>query len=101
MTPNPSSTRLGDSVPDLSDHTATIRAQIETDVRKLLALLGSQRPERVALGCLVNAHRGRDVFKTGETVCGLPFTVDRSNIRSITVWYTDYSWHSSFKTTTW
>lgn len=68
----------------LPDYTATIRAQIEREVAGLARDL-PHKPQYVEVGYLLNAHHGKALFESGDTVAGVPVRIDRSLPRTIRV----------------
>lgn len=78
----------------LTDYSATIRVQIENDVRRLKWILEGKRQadqedyvnaQYVELGYLVNSHHGERLFNEGDLICGIPVSLDGTNGRTIRV----------------
>ena len=75
------------------DYSATIRAEIEGEVARMLESFHrsrrcdpSMRPARyVVLGYTVAAHRGRILYRDGDIIHGLPVKINRSASRLIEV----------------
>lgn len=71
------------------DYGATIRAELERDVEKLLRRVNLTAPsnaaKRVVVGYTAAMHRGRDVVKTGDMLAGLPVVVSREANREVSV----------------
>ena len=75
----------------LTDYSATIRAEIEREVRALKRALNAEmggwnyfRPH-VSLGYLVNTHHGRPLYQEGDHIAGLRVSIDRMLGRTIRV----------------
>lgn len=94
-----SASLLAATPPDACDHSAAIKAEIEAAVRALVARVSGYRPsgeeweptedivpQRVELGYTVAMHRGRDLYRDGDTIAGLPVVIDRYASRSIAVY---------------
>ncbi len=79
----------------LTDYSATIRAQIERDVARLVAELKGQLrdPEcaedwedltpYIELGSLVNTHHGLDLYQRGDLIMGMVVRVGDAPARTI------------------
>lgn len=88
---------------NVTDYSSAIRAEIERDVSRLIERCwnqikqfeaddwwlnqdrGSIVPVVVWIGALVNTHHGKDLYKDGDKICGVPVRIDRSYVRTITV----------------
>jgi hypothetical protein len=86
------------------------RAQIEREVRELIGrcrreiaswqsddwevMGGDPAPRYLKLGYTIAMHKGRDLYRDGDTIAGLPVVIDRYASRSITV-FGDYVWVES------
>lgn len=79
------------------DYAPTIRAEIEEAVARLKRRLegttsdgigyvdGEVKAQYVELGWQVNTHKGRDVYREGETICGLPVSIGGVPARTVRV----------------
>ncbi len=86
----------GMTSPDtLTDHSATIRAEIAAEVLRLKEALdhemdaedceGTDNQPSVELGYLVNTHRGHPLYQQGDYIAGMPVRLDRTPTRVIAV----------------
>lgn len=84
-------------------HSVAIRAEIEADVRALIERCYAQEdvwraegweipadrdgptPRYLSIGYTIAMHRGRDLYREGDLIAGLPVTISRRANRSITV----------------
>lgn len=73
---------------DRPDYTPQIRQEVEETVKNLLLRYSgygqfSRKPEYVELGYLVATHAGKDVFKEGDRVLGIPVKIGRNDPRRL------------------
>jgi hypothetical protein len=76
---------------DRPDYTPQIKREVEETVKNLLLRYSgygefSNEPEYLELGYLVAHHAGKEIFKTGDLVLGLPVRISRSNTRSLALY---------------
>ncbi len=79
------------------DYSSVIRKEIEDAVKELIFAVENfawgdewepANPivaDYIELGYIVNLHKGKDLYKNDDLICGLPVTISSENIRSITV----------------
>jgi hypothetical protein len=73
----------------LPDYSATIRAEIEREVRNLTPAYGASQ---VFLGYMVNTHHGRALYQEGDKIDGMPVTIDTRDRRTIRVGVRSVTW---------
>ena len=69
----------------LTDYSAAIRVEIEELVLRLMR--GGKPYSRVTVGYMLNTHHGEPLYQNGDFINGLPVTIDRTNTRTVRVWY--------------
>ncbi len=72
----------------LPDYSSTIRAQIEREVAQAKTCIEGgwhHRAKSVAIDYVINSHHGIPLFRTGDTIAGLPVTIATNEARTIRV----------------